>query len=160
MRNLLRLNSNQREYAAAGPSATYSLTSPPLPLPLALMFCSSRTVNKNRLHVKLCLASVKRSSTIDSNSPEHDVASVPPATTSLLPLPHPRSLYPAGAAILHALWLHLLAGFVCASVFFLFGLLSFYFLALLLLFFYFLHIFLAFMFFGRCCLVVRPALNK
>lgn len=153
MRNLLRLKSNQREYAA--PSL------PPLPPPLALplLLCSSRTVNKNRLHVKLCLASVKRSSTIDSNRPEHDVASVPPATTSLLPL-HPRSLYPAGAAILHALWLHLLAGFVCASAFFLFGLLPFYFLALLLLFFYFRHIFLAFMFFGRCCLVVRPALNK
>lgn len=117
MRNLLRLNSNQREYAA--PSL------PPLPPPLALplLLCSSRTVNKNRLHVKLCLASVKRSSTIDSNRPEHDVASVPPATTSLLPLPH-RSLYPAGAAILHALWLHLLAGFVCASAFFLSGLLS------------------------------------
>lgn len=95
MRNLLRLNSNQREYAAAGPSATYSLTSPPLPLPLALMFCSSRTVNKNRLHVKLCLASVKRSSTIDSNSPEHDVASVPPATTSLLPLPPPLLTLPS-----------------------------------------------------------------
>lgn len=117
MRNLLRLNSNQREYAAP--------TLPPLPPPLALplLLCSSRTVNKNRLHVKLCLASVKRSSTIDSNRPEHDVASVPPATTSLLPL-HPRSLYPTGAAILHALWLHLLAGFVCASAFFPFGLLS------------------------------------
>lgn len=84
MRNLLRLNSNQREYAAAPPL-------PHSPSPLPLLLCSSRTVNKNRLHVKLCLASVKRSSTIDSNRPEHDVASVPPATTSP-PSPHSAQL--------------------------------------------------------------------
>lgn len=84
MRNLLRLNSNQREYADA----------PPLSLPLPLLLCSSRTVNKNRLHVKLCLASVKRSSTIDSNRPEHDIASVPPASTSL-PWNHPLPTLPS-----------------------------------------------------------------
>lgn len=64
-------------------------------LPLfPLLLCSSRTVNKNRLHVKLCLASVKRSSTIDSNRPEHDVASVPPPapTTSLPSPPHSAQL--------------------------------------------------------------------
>lgn len=132
---------------------------PPLPL-LPLLLCSSRTVNKNRLHVKLCLASVKRSSTIDSNRPEHDVASVPPASTSLPwnhTLPHSAQLVlqfcmPFG----YTFWLALFAPPLSfwPSPF------SFYFLALLLLFFYFLHIFLAFMFFGRCCLVVRPALNK
>lgn len=63
-------------------------SSPLPPLPPPLLLCSSRTVNKNRLHVKLCLASVKRSSTIDSNRPEHDVASVPPpAPTTSLPSP-------------------------------------------------------------------------
>lgn len=150
MRNLLRLNSNQREYAPA----------PPLSLPLPLLLCSSRTVNKNRLHVKLCLASVKRSSTIDSNRPEHDVASVPPASTSL-PWNHPP---PQSAQLVlqfcmpfgYTFWLALFAPPLSfwPSPF------LFCFLALLLLFFYFLHIFLAFMFFGRCCLVVRPALNK
>lgn len=65
--------------------------------PLALFLSSSRTVNKNRLHVKLCLASVKRSSTIDSNRPEHDVASVPPPAPTTLspatyPLPHSAQL--------------------------------------------------------------------
>lgn len=93
---------------------------PHSPSPLPLLPCSSRTVNKNRLHVKLCLASVKRSSTIDSNRPEHDVASVPPPASTSLPCNLPPSpVCPAGAAILHALWLHLLAGFVCASAFFL-----------------------------------------
>lgn len=146
MRNLLRLNSNQREYAAA----------PYSPSPFPLLLCSSRTVNKNRLHVKLCLASVKRSSTIDSNRPEHDVASVPPASTSP-PSPHSAQLVlqfcmPFG----YTFWLALFAPPLSfwPSPF------LFCFLALLLLFFYFLHIFLAFMFFGRCCLVVRPALNK
>lgn len=155
MRNLLRLNSNQREYAA--PSL------PPLPPPLALtlLLCSSRTVNKNRLHVKLCLASVKRSSTIDSNRPEHDVASVPPATTSLLPPPPPPLTLPSWCCNF-ACPLATPFGWLCLRLRFLsfWPSLPFYFLALLLLFFYFLHIFLAFMFFGRCCLVVRPALNK
>lgn len=130
----------------------------PHSLPLfPLLLSSSRTVNKNRLHVKLCLASVKRSSTIDSNRPEHDVASVPPpAPTTSLPSPHSTQLVlqfcmPFG----YTFWLALFAPPLSfwPSPFYLF-------LALLLLFFYFLHIFLAFMFFGRCCLVVRPALNK
>lgn len=129
---------------------------PHSPSPLPPWLCSSRTVNKNRLHVKLCLASVKRSSTIDSNRPEHDVASVPPAPSSP-PSHHSAQLVlqfcmPFG----YTFWLALFAPPLSfwPSPF------LFYFLALLLLFFYFLHIFLAFMFFGRCCLVVRPALNK
>lgn len=114
-----------------------SPTLPPLP-PLPLLLCSSRTVNKNRLHVKLCLASVKRSSTIDSNRPEHDVASVPPPATTSLPCNH----FPPQSAQLvlqfcmpfgYTFWLALFAPPLSfwPSPF------LFYFLALLLLFFTF-----------------------
>lgn len=97
-----------------------------LPSSLLPSLCSSRTVNKNRLHVKLCLASVKRSSTIDSNRPEHDVASVPPPATTSLPCHTLSPLTLPSWCCNFACPLATPFGWLCLRLRFLFGLPPFY----------------------------------